>query len=65
MERLDCYETARRIRNQPDPKAMELNPNPYIIAMTGSNVEGERQRCLAAEMNDYVTKSRYVPISPR
>ncbi len=51
MPELDGLETARRIRQQwPRPAG------PHIIALTANAVRGDRERCLAAGMDDYVTK---------
>ncbi|MFZ9887570.1 MAG: response regulator [Myxococcota bacterium] len=51
MPELDGMDATRRIR------AMALpNGQPRIIAMTANAMEGDRAMCLAAGMDDYVTK---------
>ncbi len=56
MPRLDGYETARRIRAGDDSDLARLNPGLHIIAMTAHALEGDREKCLTAGMNDYLTK---------
>ncbi|MEZ5451521.1 MAG: ATP-binding protein [Thiothrix sp.] len=51
MPGIDGYETTRRIRAA-DPRFRNLP----IIALTAHAIDGERERCLAAGMNDLVTK---------
>lgn len=51
MPELDGYETTRKIRSAP-PKEKQ----PIIIAVTGSAMEGDREKCLEAGMNDYILK---------
>ena len=49
MPELDGFETTRRIR------AAEGH-QPHIIAVTASAMQGDRELCFAAGMDDYVTK---------
>lgn len=51
MPIMDGYETTSKIRNSSSPKS-----NIPIIALTAAAMEGEREKCLAIGMNDYITK---------
>jgi len=53
MPEMDGFEAAQCIR---DPKSGVLNPNIPIIALTARALSGDRDRCLQAGMNDYLTK---------
>ncbi|HKZ68636.1 MAG TPA: response regulator, partial [Anaerolineales bacterium] len=51
MPELDGLETTRRIRRELSP-----DKQPRIIAMTANAMQGDREACLAAGMDDYVSK---------
>jgi CheY-like chemotaxis protein len=50
MPRLDGYQTTRRIRT------LELERQPLIIALTAHAMVGEREKCLAAGMDNFLAK---------
>jgi CheY-like chemotaxis protein/HPt (histidine-containing phosphotransfer) domain-containing protein len=58
MPEMDGLEATRQIRN---PHSAVCNHGIPIIAMTAGAMQGDREKCLEAGMNDYVSK----PISPQ
>jgi len=57
MPEMDGFEATRIIRNK-DSKV--LDHDVIIIAMTANSMQGDREECIRAGMNDYVAK----PINP-
>ena len=58
MPQLDGYETTRRIRQLEEKRATPFDWKApiHIIAMTANAMEGDREKCLAAGMSDYLSK---------
>ncbi|HVM87442.1 MAG TPA: response regulator [Puia sp.] len=51
MPEMDGYTTTRLIRNLPEPHC-----NIPIIALTADAMKGDKERCIEAGMNDYISK---------
>jgi len=58
MPEMDGYEATRVIR---DPQSKVRNHHVPIIAMTANAMKGDRERCIEAGMDDYISK----PILPQ
>ena len=57
MPVMDGYEASRRIR---DPASNVLDAQIPIVAMTANAMKADREKCLAAGMNDHIAK----PVDP-
>jgi CheY-like chemotaxis protein len=56
MPEMDGYEVTQRIRGSGRDSYIHLKSAPYIVALTANALPGDRERCLEAGMNDYLTK---------
>jgi CheY-like chemotaxis protein len=56
MADVDGYETAQRIRTEP-----EVFGNPYIVAFTAHALASDEAACRAAGMDDYLAKPVRLP----
>jgi two-component system sensor histidine kinase/response regulator len=57
MPEMDGYDAARSIRRREQSADQGVNGSPiHIIAITANAMKGDREKCLAAGMDDYVTK---------
>ncbi|KAL5318962.1 hypothetical protein ACEPPN_014030 [Leptodophora sp. 'Broadleaf-Isolate-01'] len=52
MPVLDGYEATKLLRKDPDEMVRTI----LVIALTASAIEGDREKCLASGMNDYLAK---------
>jgi CheY-like chemotaxis protein len=53
MPEMDGYEVARRIREK---WSADESSRPRMIALTGNAMQGDREQCLEAGMDDYLSK---------
>ena len=53
MPEMDGYETTQVIR---DTNSSILNHKIHVVAMTANAMKGDREKCLAAGMDDYISK---------
>lgn len=63
MPQMDGYDATRAIRMQEQSSDQDSHPKSpvYIIALTANAMQGDREKCLAAGMDDYLTKPILLP----
>ncbi|TMP81479.1 hypothetical protein CWB73_07855 [Pseudoalteromonas phenolica] len=55
MPKMSGYDMVKAIREEAE-KSDDIKAQPYIIAVTANALKGEKERCIATGMNDYITK---------
>jgi PAS domain S-box-containing protein len=60
MPEMDGYEVTRCIRQAERDPTNPYRCSPYVIALTANALLGDRERCLAAGMNDYLSKPLHI-----
>ena len=56
MPELDGFEATRRLRQRERDKGLPPAARQTVVAVTANAIEGDRERCLAAGMDDYLSK---------
>jgi len=56
MPEMDGYEAARLIRQAERSSQVNWRAPVHIVAMTANAMTGDREKCLAAGMDDYLSK---------
>ncbi|WP_404340828.1 ATP-binding protein [Pseudoalteromonas mariniglutinosa] len=55
MPKMSGYDMVEKIRSEA-AQLEDINAQPYIVAITANALKGEKERCLQAGINDFVTK---------
>ncbi len=56
MPELDGYETTRRLRREEADGTYGRRTPHYVVALTANAMAGDREKCLASGMDDFLTK---------
>ncbi len=56
MPEMEGYEATRRIRQKEAADQVPVDGHAYIVALTASAMVGDREKCIAAGMDDYLSK---------
>ncbi|MFK3864777.1 hybrid sensor histidine kinase/response regulator [Pseudoalteromonas rhizosphaerae] len=55
MPKMSGYDMVEKIRDEA-AQLEDINAQPYVIAVTANALKGEKERCLNAGINDFITK---------